>query len=288
MSIIDHDKRDKTIREYIALKKKLRDRNEAERSAGLSQRRDLQEQFEPITSAQREVTEAIREHLKPIKQQLDNLPITVIKEEELPRKRRKIVNNDGPLTSEFKAKLLSGDKEVDTSFGIRFLVDGQPVIANKRINLDGDDIIIGSEVFEGTPGLWSLLTDARPRGWTEDDMEKYEDILEDTSVLHQDFDPDNNKPRSSGSWKWKNVLAPIWEKRVVEGSGLVLPRRCRVYIQNNGHACSVQKRGNGLFLRPRTPIVKRDGIFIKTGRTIYDGSGFTLPPILKIIINKRI
>ena len=32
------------------------------------------------------------------------------------------------------------------------------------------------------------------------------------SALHQNFDPENPHPRSSRSWKWKNVLKNIWEQ----------------------------------------------------------------------------
>ena len=285
MNIKDHDKRDKIFREYIALKKKIKDRNEAERSAGLSQRRDLEEQFEPITSSQREITRTILEHLKPMKDQLDNLAIVKEEDDELPQKRQKIETEYGPLAKIFKARVLSGDEDLDTSFGIRFLMNGQPVIANTRIKIDGDDIVIGSEAFQGTPGLWSLLTDSRPRDWTQDDMEKYEEILDETNVLHQDYDPENKKPRASSSWKWKKILSPIWVKSIINGSGLVFPRGCRVYLQKNGHCCRVKKRGNGLYLQPRPIVVKRsDGLFVKAGRTIYDGRGFTLPPMLVALV----
>ena len=69
---------------------------------------------------------------------------------------------------------------------------------------------------EGTPGLWNLITE-KTKGllegkYADNDLSAYEDILRQTSVLHQDFNASSPYPRSSVSWKWKNILAPIWKK----------------------------------------------------------------------------
>ena len=54
--IKDQDKRDKIVHDYLAVKKRIKKRNENERSIGLLRRRDLEEQFEPIVKSQRQMT----------------------------------------------------------------------------------------------------------------------------------------------------------------------------------------------------------------------------------------
>ena len=291
VDIKDCDERDKVVQELTATRKRIQQRFEDEKSAGLSRRRDLEEQFEPVVKSQREITENIKKHLIPIIHRVDNLPEASVKEEEeevIPRKKQRIeYDNYGSLAQIFKERVLNGDVELDKNFGIRYLPGGQPAIGNKRIKIDGNEIIIDSEVYNGTSGLWSLLTDVHPRDYTKDDIKTYEEILEQTSVLHRGFDPDSAHPRANVSFKWKTILGPIWRRREdeMEGSGLMtLPRGCRVYLQRNGHCCKVQKRGKGLYLSPHPrPIVRGggNGIYVKAGRTIYDGRSVTgLPPIL--------
>ena len=93
--------------------------------------------------------------------------------------------------------------------------------------------------------------------YTEDDLATYEEILRQTNVLHQDFNPNSSYPRSSGSWKWRSILAPIWEKWREEktGNGLI--------IKNFGRVWKV-KRHSGKGFRKL-----QDGTYFKKGRLIY-------------------
>ena len=46
--------------------------------------------------------------------------------------------------------------------------------------------------------------------FNEADLYQYIKLLQQTSELHQNYDPENPHPRSSRSWKWKNFLKSIW------------------------------------------------------------------------------
>ena len=100
---------------------------------------------------------------------------------------------------------------VDTTFGTRHHNDVW-FIGNKHIKLDGDNILIDNEIYERTPGFWSIVTDRKSKGYTEDDLERYKELLYETSALHQDYSSDNQYPRASGSEKWKKILRPIWNE----------------------------------------------------------------------------
>ena len=112
----------------------------------------------------------------------------------------------------------------DTTFGIYLGKDGhyhmgkqigadRKVKENEKIlTIAYNNIIVESEKFRGTDGLWELIMEDRPTEYTEDDVDEYRKLLIKTNVLHRDFDPTKPHPRASNSYKWMNMLGPIWEE----------------------------------------------------------------------------
>ena len=47
--------------------------------------------------------------------------------------------------------------------------------------------------------------------YTEDDYLNYVKILKQTNAIYQGNNPNNTKPKSSSSGKWKNLISPIWK-----------------------------------------------------------------------------
>ena len=123
----------------------------------------------------------------------------------------------------------------DKTFGIR-KEEGHHYIGNKHVIIDNNDIIIAKngERFEGTPGLWELITSINPKKYTDQDYDNYHDLMIMTNALHRDNDDANPNPKSSRSFKWVNILSPIWferkgytyrppkEKEGYEGEGVVV------------------------------------------------------------------
>ena len=74
------------------------------------------------------------------------------------------------------------------------------------------------------------------------------------------------------------------EQQEQRGSGLrqnlELIRGGSLYVHKNGICCRVNKLGKGLYLSPRPPIVVAagDGLYVKTGATVYDGHGLLFGP----------
>ena len=132
-------------------------------------------------------------------------------------------DNFGHLAEDYRRRYSLRDPDIDTQFGINFLSNGKTVIGNTPITIDGDDIIIAGNVYEGTEGLWTLLTEKNKEQlknrYYKDDVQQYMGILKDTAVLHQNFDPENNRPRSNQSYKWRKILSVIW-KKIREDEGL--------------------------------------------------------------------
>ena len=69
------------------------------------------------------------------------------------------------------------------------------------------------------------------------------------------------------------------EEEEEEGGGLRDPvRACKMYVQKRGKCCRVRAKGNGLYLSPHPPHSSGDGLYLKAGRTLYDGRGLLHGP----------
>ena len=50
-----------------------------------------------------------------------------------------------------------------------------------------------------------------PQYFTEEDFVNYGDLLIQTNTIYHNNNPNTKKPKSSKSYKWKNLIKPIWE-----------------------------------------------------------------------------
>ena len=74
LKISDPFKRDLIVKEYLELKKNIRDNLVSERSGEQQLQTDLSKIFKPITEMQKATVREIMEELKPIKEGIENLP----------------------------------------------------------------------------------------------------------------------------------------------------------------------------------------------------------------------
>ena len=314
MDIKDRVKRKAVIKDYISTVKRLKRRYEDEKLGSLARQAELEEQWEPIVKSQDRVTEKITKELEPIKDEIVNLRESL---EHQPQAGPSSSSSDdlGPRAKRFINRNKVQDPTLDRSFGIRYTIaQNGPVIGNTPITFRGDDIVIGNKVYIGTRGLWSLITDkyekqidqANP---TDVDHEQYRDILLQTRVLYKNYNPNSGSPRSSVSWKWKEILQPVWNgiKRVAEkrqedeGStsseddyetgdeegGSIIPG-CLVFLKRNGACCCVKKKGKGLYLESSHDDIQappEDGLYIQTPScNLYRGKGLRRKmPLLNVL-----
>src|SRR6218665_2661689 len=99
-------------------------------------------------------------------------------------------------------------------------------------SIEGDDITVGDKTYKGTPGLWKLLTMARPNESIYDstDNADYAEILNVTKAMSMPSNP--KKPNASGGWKYMNIIKLIWDARTGKGVDVV------VLPQDNSNYCS--------------------------------------------------
>ena len=118
-SMKDRDARDRTIAEYIALKKKIKKRNEDEHAGNLDRYRELEETYKPIVESHAQMTRDVVDQLQPITEKL-----TIKQEEERPKigVKRRMVTKNGSITEKFINRYINGDTSLDKSFGLRYKI----------------------------------------------------------------------------------------------------------------------------------------------------------------------
>ena len=225
LKISDPLKRDAIIKEYLELKKKIRDNLLSERIGEQQLQTDLSKFYKPITETQKATAREITEGLKPIREGIEKLPeaiqpISKATEEE----EEKEEEDDEELVGEI-AKDYLNMKFRDKKFGVR--KEGiHHYIGNKHVIIKDNDIIIAKtgERLEGTTGLWEFIMSKNPQNFTDMDYDNYRYLIITSNVLHRGDNPKNPYPKASGSYKWIFLLSPIWKskKKEYEGEGVVV------------------------------------------------------------------
>ena len=221
IKVKDPRKREELIRDFIETRKRIKDNFIAQKVGEIEYQTGLTKLFKPvtetqkatakeITEAQKAATEKITQELLPIKEGIEKLPGAIsfptftalgITEEQIKEK------NLGPIVLG-ALEYLKPEKK--TTFGMYFM-DGDFRIGDKKVDIKGDDIKIEDKEYTGTPGLWELIMKDNPQKFTEEDYLNYGRILKQTNTIYQNNNPNQNRAKSSGGDKWKNLIKPIWE-----------------------------------------------------------------------------
>ena len=227
LKISDPTKRDQTVKEYLELKKNIRDDLLSERTGEQQLQTELTKFYRPITESQKATAREITEGLRPIREGIEKLPKAMLPIGKEPVEEEKEEEED-ELIGEIARHFLN-KPDTDKTFGIR--KEGEHhYIGNKHVIITEDDDIVIKESgdrFLGTSGLWGLITSKDPDkeliDWDKDDLKNYERLMIKTNALHKGNDPNNPYPKSSKSGKWKIILGPIWHNReFYEGKGVVI------------------------------------------------------------------
>ena len=324
LNIKDQKERDAVIKEYLAVKEKIKNNDRAARGNITERRHYLEREYKPVVESNKEMAEKITNRLIPIQKELNNLAakltpnkigvtdventedVTIQSKRAAKREASDGENTEGvevykveehkfgPLATKFLNMWMNEDtrkRKIDSVFGIR-KADDSWKIGNKRVTIDVEDnLVVGDETYKGTAGFWSLVTEKNPRNYTSDDLDRYKELLHETSALHQDYDPLSSYPRASKSNKWKRVLAPIWNEfrktGVVEdydaitdvddnadGDGI------KMYLRKSGKCYNLKKTKDGgmhISSRPKLTSVYADGLYLRRPNSnIRRGEGLIL------------
>ena len=216
LKINDPLKRDAIVKEYLELKKKIRNNLLSERIGEQQLQTDLSKFYKPITETQKATTREITEGLKPIKEGIEKIPeaIQTIVEEEEEEEEEEEHEEDRELVGDMAYFYLNSPNP-DKDFGIT-KKGKDHYIGKEHVIIKDNNIFLPKlgEEFIGTDGLWELLTSKNPQNFTDEDQDMYEDLMIMTNALHRDNDENNPHPKGNHkSYKWVNIIRPIWYRK---------------------------------------------------------------------------
>ena len=224
LKISDPLKRDAIVKEYLELKKNIRNNFLSERIGELELQTNLSKLYRPITETQKATTREIMEGLNPIREGIEKLPESIQPLEKATEEEEKEEKEE--VVGELAATFLNRPNR-DTNFGIR--KEGMHhYIGDKHVIIVNNDIIFDGETIMGTPGLWELITSKNPQNYDKaEDYAAYRYFLLKSNAIHLDNNPNNR--RAKGNYrgdKWENILSPIWreikKREKYEGEGVVV------------------------------------------------------------------
>ena len=199
LKISDPAKRDAIVKEYLELKKNIRDNLLSERTGELELQTDLSKFYRPITETQKATAREITEGLKPIREGIEKLPQAM---QPIGEATGEASGKEESLDFGEIAKEYLKDPDRDTTFGIRN-EEGLYYIGNKQATIVNNNIIVDGEKFRGTPGLWKLIMSKNPdpEYFTKEDYENYAKLMVKSNALYRDNNPKSSRPKSSRSDK---------------------------------------------------------------------------------------
>ena len=256
LKISDPVKRDSIVKEFLELKKNIRDNLLSERTGEQQLQADLSKFYRPITETQKATAREITEGLKPIREGIEKLPQAMQPLGEATEEEEEEEEEDESVGKIAMSYLKIPENKRDTTFGI-YKEMGDHYIGDTHVIIKDDDIIINEtgERFTGTHGLWKLITSKNLSlnkiEWDKLDEENYVRLLEKTYVLHRGNNPNNPHAKSSGGKKWNNILTYIWhtnkfpKKGEYEGKGVVvIPSNPNALLERLDLLLASQKAGH--------------------------------------------
>ena len=223
LKITDPRKRAETVAEYLKTISNIQSNQLANRLGKDKAKAKYARRYKPITDVQEVQTNLSKNILTEIKK----LPDV----HEWPREVYTPaiegpgvadMETAGSIATKYLRKYTT--KDADDVFGMHDDEEGLS-IGDTRIHLNGNNIIVGEREYEGTPGLWELISMKRPndRVYDDEDYDNYAEIMINTNALKRDNDGESRTPKASKGWKWNNLLKGIWAKRdKYEGTGVVI------------------------------------------------------------------
>src|SRR5688572_2387207 len=231
LKITDPAKRDLIVAEFFKTKKNIQQNFLNEKLGDIGLQQELTKFFKPVVDSQLAISKEQNALLSTIKDNsaatsnaLQALPASISSSlkaiqpspdtaieasKDDPAKAASILKLGG-IAAAYLQQYTSNKKSTDTTFGIRS-EDRIFYIGDTPITIQDDNITVAGKTYDGTPGLWELITMAKPTKsiYEDNDLKDYAEILVATNAMRHENNP--NKPKSSRSEKWLKIIKPIWK-----------------------------------------------------------------------------
>ena len=219
LKITEPQKRDLMVDEFLKMRKNIQINQLAERLGEQDAMAHFTRQYKPITDVQKDLSQNILSEIKNLPKAID-FPRTY--KEYTPAIEGDIPEMIGPIAASYLRKFVT--KDADKVYGI-YDNKGTFYIGDTRIGITDDNIIVGEKEYQGTPGLWELITMKMPNDQVYDDEDygNYAEILVNTNALKRGNVSESRMPKSNKSRKLNHLLKQIWDERDrYEGKGVVI------------------------------------------------------------------
>ena len=184
LKISDPLKRDAIVKEYLELKKNIRDNLLSERIGEQQLQTDLSKFYKPITETQKATAREITEGLKPIREGIEKLPEAIQPISKATEEEEEEEEEEDESVGDLAYIFLNRPNR-DTNFGINE-EEGHHYIGDRHVIVKDNDIIFpNDERLKGTRGLWELITSKNPKNYTDEDYDNYKYLMIKTNAIHK-------------------------------------------------------------------------------------------------------
>ena len=275
IKVKDPRKREELVRDFIETRKRIKDNFIARKVGESEYQTGLTKLFKPVTETQKatakEITEAqkataekITKELLPIREGLENITVIppiegVITEKPAIEKFKKNIQEYGPIAAENLRKYITPGVGGDIHYGVYSdKITGKNKIGSEFIEIDGDHIKVDKEQYEGTPGLWNLITSKNIPDITEyeaKDLYNYIYLMNQTNTPYVNYNSD--RPFRSGNYKMENFIKPF-VRELIKGGNKALVNKIEKHFKeetNYGEYKEFEEEteGKGLKILPSDP-----------------------------------
>src|SRR5688572_25085072 len=204
LKITDPAKRDLFVEEFLKTKKNIQQNYLSEKLGDIGLQRELTKIYKPILDTQSGIAKqlgSIKENTTATVNALKALPApSSLKAIQFPQYPSIEAYEDpvedvrtlelGEIATAYLQQYASNKKSTDTTFGIRSK-DGIFYIGDAPITIQGDNITVMEKTYDGTPGLWDLLTMKKPNDtiYNGNDLNDYAEILHTTNAMRSKETP---------------------------------------------------------------------------------------------------
>jgi hypothetical protein len=249
------------IKNFTNNQMKLKKFYRTQRLEKIENDQDLENIFKPITKPLKNINDALTTAQPQYVPAIEAQPQYVPAIESTP-----VLADIGEIAKKYLGNYISKKVKTDNTFGINY-DRGSMKIGNHKINVIENDIIFSEDqdVFQGTEGLWQLLTLDQPDVFEiqDLDLDNFWKILDKTNSYRHNNDPSSTSVKSSSGYKYKYIVRPLLIKHGIL-KDKTKPRTENVYQSQSGSDSPRQilpepspatigrfKNGSGFYANPK-------------------------------------
>ena len=282
IKVTDPKKREALIKDFIETRKRIKDNFVAKKVGEIEYQRGLTKLFKPVTETQKatakEITEAQKEavqkitgELLPIKESLEKftsglIPIEgdITESQDIPavEMTKEEIEKLGSIATKYISKYFTSEGG-EKSSGLNMNVKSKNFkIGSEPIKTEENNIILDDIVYEGTPGLWKLITSKNIPDISEyeaKDFYNYIYLMANTNTAHINYNP-NKKYRGGNNNKMNNLIKPFVKVFKDEGDNELIDKIEKHFNIKTGEETNEDKddphpstSGTGLTILPSDP-----------------------------------